>query len=379
MSNIPKLRFSEFSDAWELNRLDNYCNKIASGKSKKNDNGEYFLYGSTGIIGRTNEYSNNGNYILIARVGANAGLTNRVSGKFGVTDNTLVLKMDNNTDINFILLLLHKYNLNRLIFGSGQPLITGGQLKSLKLNFPSKKEQEKIASFLSKVDTKIELLNNKGQSLLKYKKALIKKIFTQEIKFKKDDGSQYLDWEEKKLGAISDVRDGTHDSPKYHDSGYPLITSKNLLTTGMINFNNVNLILEEDYININKRSNVDIGDILFGMIGTIGNPVIVRNKGFAIKNVALIKENVNLLNIFLIQYLKSFFIKKQFYEQNTGGTQKFIALGVVRSLIVKLPCIEEQTKIANFLSSIDKKIEEAQKQIKDTKEFKKALLQQMFV
>ncbi len=107
--------------------------------------------------------------------------------------------------------------------------------------------------------------------------------------------------------------------------------------------------------------------------------MIICLNGFAIKNVALIKEKDLLQNYFLIQYLKSSLIEKQFYQQNTGGTQKFIALGVIRNLVIKTPSRKEQTKIANFLSSIDSKIEHVQKQLDSTKEFKKALLQQMFV
>lgn len=95
-------------------------------------------------------------------------------------------------------------------------------------------------------------------------------------------------WEEKKLGEVSDVRDGTHDSPKYHKNGYPFITSKNLRSDGTIDLENVSLISAEDFKKVNKRSKVDQGDILFGMIGTIGNPAIVKDCNFAIKNVALI-------------------------------------------------------------------------------------------
>ena len=106
---------------------------------------------------------------------------------------------------------------------------------------------------------------------------------------------------------------------------------------------------------------------------------MVQEDRFAIKNVALIKQQQELKNSFLIQYLKSIHIQKQFHQQNTGGTQKFIALGVIRDLSIYLPCLEEQTKIANFLSSVDTKIEHIQKQLDSTKKFKKALLQQMFV
>src|SRR5690606_9492420 len=93
-------------------------------------------------------------------------------------------------------------------------------------------------------------------------------------------------WDIKIMSEVYDVRDGTHDSPKYQDEGYPLITSKNL-KDGIITFDKIKYISEEDYISINKRSKVDIGDVLFAMIGTIGNPtVITEEPNYAIKNVA---------------------------------------------------------------------------------------------
>ena len=96
------------------------------------------------------------------------------------------------------------------------------------------------------------------------------------------------DWEERKLGEFSDVRDGTHASPKYVSQGHPMVTSKNLTHSGL-DMTDVSFLTDKDFNEINKRSKVSIGDILFGMIGTIGNPVIVDRDDFAIKNMALIK------------------------------------------------------------------------------------------
>ncbi|MCE7897776.1 MAG: hypothetical protein DPW11_00200 [bacterium] len=185
-------------------------------------------------------------------------------------------------------------------------------------------------------------------------------------------------WTEKKLGTLSDVRDGTHDSPKYHNKGYPLITSRNLKTDGSIDFDNVNLIALEDFMKINKRSKVDIGDILFGMIGTIGNPVLIRHDNFAIKNVALIKEKQDLINKYLFQYLKSSYIDKKFYQKNAGGTQKFIALGLIRDLGIPTPSLPEQQKIADFLSSIDSWLDNLRAQKSFLESYKKSIMQKIF-
>mgnify|MGYP002076413387 CR=1 FL=1 len=196
------------------------------------------------------------------------------------------------------------------------------------------------------------------------------------VRFKEFEGDG--EWVEEILGEICDVRDGTHDSPKYASKGYPMITSKNLLINGMIDFDNVSYLSEDDYNQINKRSKVDIDDILFGMIGTIGNPVIVKNDGFAIKNVALIKSIGKLNQEFLLHQLKSNYILSQFEKVNAGGILKFIALGVIRNLTVIVPSLKEQQKIATCLSSLDALITAQAEKIDQLKLHKKGLMQGLF-
>ena len=175
-----QLRFNDdvndFED-WEEKRLGEVCKSIKSGKSKSSEKGTFPLYGSTGIIGKCEYFSHYGFYILIARVGANAGTINVIDDKFGVSDNTLVLVCNEDTDIKFIYYFLDFYNLNRLIFGSGQPLITGGQLRSLKLKIPHQKEQQKIATFLSAIDKKIEAIAKQIHNTQQFKKGLLQQLF----------------------------------------------------------------------------------------------------------------------------------------------------------------------------------------------------------
>ena len=178
------------------------------------------------------------------------------------------------------------------------------------------------------------------------------------------------EWNEYVLQNESDVRDGTHDSPKYVDSGYPLITSKNLTDMGTLDFSNVSYLKQEDFDKINQRSKVDIGDILFGMIGTIGKPVKIDRDDFAIKNVALIKEKGLIKNDYLIHYLHSPNINKQFASNQDGGTQKFIALDKIRKLKINMPSRNEQIKIVSLFDLLDKKIELQTKKIEDLKLFK---------
>ncbi len=155
-------------------------------------------------------------------------------------------------------------------------------------------------------------------------------------------------WERFKLNEVCDVRDGTHDSPKYISKGYPLITSKNI-KNGTIDFDNVNYIGECDYKDIAKRSKVDVGDIIMPMIGTIGNPVIVdTDKLFAIKNVALIKfNNSKVLNRYIQLILMSNDFTQYVNRTKRGNTQKFISLSDIREYEVPIPSLEIQQQIVD--------------------------------
>ena len=142
----------------------------------------------------------------------------------------------------------------------------------------------------------------------------------------------------------------------------------------------VSFLTDEDFNEINKRSKVSIGDILFGMIGTIGNPVIVDRDDFAIKNVALIKEKTSnpITNKWLLQYLKSPSFNRFIQKENAGGTQKFIALGLIRDMKLRVPEFDEQQKIGAFFKKIDDTIALHQRKLDLLKEQKKGYLQKMF-
>ncbi len=175
------------------------------------------------------------------------------------------------------------------------------------------------------------------------------------------------DFEFVKLSEICDVRDGTHDSPKYIENGYPLITSRNI-KAGYIDFTNVNYISREDFDKINKRSIVDDGDIIMPMIGTIGNPIVVKKeKEFAIKNVALIKFNklskVN--NHYLKAVLGSDYFSENYKNFSSGSTQKFISLTFIRNLLIPLPPLSIQEEIVAEIDGYQKEIEVLKRKIED--------------
>ena len=165
---------------------------------------------------------------------------------------------------------------------------------------------------------------------------------------------------------VVNVRDGTHDTPKYISEGYPLITSKNLKNNN-IDFDKVNYISKEDYEKINLRSKVDIGDVLFSMIGTIGNPVLIKGQtNYAIKNVALFKD-INLINMtFFRFYLETKFVIDKMKKEAKGSTQKFVSLKYLRNFPICYPSLEEQQRIVNRIESLFTKLDRAKELIENT-------------
>ena len=177
------------------------------------------------------------------------------------------------------------------------------------------------------------------------------KCIEDEIPFELPEG-----WAWSRLNTVVDVRDGTHDTPAYVENGVPLITSKNLKEGG-IDYTNVKYISEDDAIRINERSGVNIGDILFAMIGTIGNPsMVTEDILISIKNVALFKFTFsdNLSNHFIIDYLD--YAQEDMKRKPSGGLQPFVSLNFLRSYLVPIPPVEEQCRIVDVVDKAIHKI-----------------------
>ncbi|MEH7249506.1 restriction endonuclease subunit S [Neobacillus niacini] len=184
-------------------------------------------------------------------------------------------------------------------------------------------------------------------------------------------------WKWVRLSEIIDVRDGTHDTPKYVIEGVPLVTSKNL-KNGEIDFDNVKLISLEDSEKINQRSGVDDGDILFAMIGSIGNPVLVKkSRDFSIKNMALFKV-IN-RSLFKMEYLLYFLqLEQEFMKKKaTGAVQSFVSLSFLRSYLVPLPPTEEQKRIVAKIEELLPYVEKYDKAYSEVEELNKKFPEDM--
>ena len=215
--------------------------------------------------------------------------------------------------------------------------------------YPPIEKQAEIADHLRRITS---LIDRQTEQLLLLDQ-LVKSRF---IELFGDIVLNPFGWEKDYLGVVCDVRDGTHDSPHYHSTGFPLVTSKNV-TGGEIDLTDCSLISEADFNKINERSKVNMGDIIMPMIGTVGKPVIVNvEPNFAIKNVSLIKfkDDSRVLNTFVRSLLQSDYFDDAVLSKVRGGTQKFISLGDIRKLAVIVPPMELQEQFATFVKQTDK-------------------------
>jgi type I restriction enzyme S subunit len=168
----------EFPEDWAIGVLGAAATFIGSGNTNTKGVGGFPLYGSTGQIGTCNEPEYEGDSILVARVGANAGRLYFVNGLYGVSDNTIIVKLDRASYIEFYKYQLIKMNLNTLVFGSGQPLITGSQLKAILLPVPTLEEQVLIAGVLSDMDRDIERVNERLNKTKYLKHGMMQELLT---------------------------------------------------------------------------------------------------------------------------------------------------------------------------------------------------------
>jgi len=255
--------------------------------------------------------------------------------------------------------------------------INNSDLKKFRTVFPLEPEQQKIASFLSSVDKKIELLTKKYELLEKYKKGLMQKIFSQEIRFKQDDGSDFPDWEESFLEKKIFLQSGFPFKSKYFNG-----SDKKVLRIGDIKKNIRCELFKgiftneacEDKYKVNENDFViALSGATFGKIGKVKD----QEEYFINQRVAAVRTKENLE--FFFQLFDSELFKKYLLSVPSIGAQSNISNGDIYKFSSFFPTVKEQQKIASFLSALDKKIDLVKQQIEKTQTFKKGLLQQMFI
>ena len=343
------MRFSEFSGEWENTELQYIAPNICSGKDKPTSNGTVALYGSTGIIGMTRLASYNEEIVLVARVGANAGQLQITTIPCGVTDNTLII---NAKEWNrYIYYYLQHYNLNRLVFGSGQPLITGSMLKKLKIIYGEESERNKIVNLLCLLDERIATQNKIIEDLKKLKSAISERLF------KSVKGSTVL------LSDLCDIVKGKQiNGENLSDSGNYYVMNGGTEPSGY--YDNYNV--EASTISISEGGN-SCGYVQFNT-----SPFWSGGHCYSIQNIA---DKVD--NMYLYHYLKS--NEDAIMKLRIGSGLPNIQKKDLAMFKIIVPKIEWQIKISTFLSSLERKAEIEERIQNVMQKQKLYLLQQMFI
>lgn len=352
---------------WTYKKLEDVC-QIDYGTRvvQKRDGGSlYPVYGGGDATFRMDTY-NRENCLVVARFAMSPKCTRRVNGKFFLNDSGLTLSAKEGLMQSY--LDWHIIALNDIIYntakGAAQKNLDMKTFKCLQISCPDSLSEQQ--SIVRELDLLNDLIAKKRAQVAEYdqlQQSLFYTMFGDPVTNEKG-------WEKVQLSDVCDVRDGTHDSPTYlQDSNYVLITSKNI-KNGEIDFKaSINYISKEDYDAINKRSRVDVGDIIMPMIGTIGNPIIVKASSikYCIKNVALIKfaEADRVVNMYIKNVIDNPSYMCYLLGLNKGGTQKFVALGSIRKLSLPLPPLSLQQEFAKKVEAIEALKEKVNASIKE--------------
>lgn len=406
--NKPKLRFPEFEGEWEIKKLAEVAEKrIVKNKDNKIKN----VFTNSAVQGIVNQrdffekdIANQNNllgyyivehndFVYNPRISTYApvGPISRNKLQSGIMSPLYSVFRFNIGNIDFVEHFfsttkwhIHMGNIANYGARDDRMSFSVGDFYKMPIPLPNLEEQTKIASFLTAVDDKLQALKKKKTLLAQYKKGVMQKIFSQELRFKDDNGNEHPDWEERKLGeiAISHYQGINTASEKtnYYSNGYPILQAKHI-TSETITYYDAKYVSVEDFEKHKEKYNPKINEILISNIGTLGKIVLIEQdvKFLIAWNIFKVKLKENLSNPKYITYvLKNVASKGYFEEVQSGNATKFVNKTEMLGIPIFLPTIPEQTKIANFLSAIDDKTQAVEVQIEKMEVWKKGLLQQMF-
>lgn len=403
----PKLRFkaddgSQFPD-WEEKTLGDIgtakmCKRVLKEQTSEKGDVPFYKIGTFGgtpdaFISRElyeelkakYSFPRKGNILLSAA--GTIGRTVVYDGQDAFFQDSNIVWLDNDDSVldGFLLQFYNKTSWDNLEGGTIKRLYNGLFLSKV-IHVPSLPEQQKIAEFLSTIDTVIAKQKETVFAWEERKKGVMQKLFSQEVRFKADDGSDFPEWEEKKLSEIASIhaRIGWQNLRKDEfltDGNYLLITGTDFCN-GRVNFSTCYYVDRERYEQ-DKNIQVENGTILVTKDGTLGKVALVENLNmpatlnagvFAIKVI-----HADTISKFLYHWLAAPMLLEYASKKSTGGTIKHLNQGILVDFPVGVPCLAEQQKIADCLSSLDEVIEKQKATLAAWEELKKGLLQQMFV
>ncbi len=389
----PELRFSEFKDMWEEKRLEEVA-KITMGQSPDSTSynnlhiGLPLIQGNADILNRVSiprQWTSKPTKIcelsdILLTVRAPVGAVGKSQHKACIGRGISAIRNKETSNLEFLFQLLLWYEPYWMKLGQGSTFaaISGKDIKNISFFFPSLPEQTKIAAFLSKVDEKIEKQQSLIEQLEQLKKGYMQRLFSQEIRFAKDDGSLYPDWTKRKLSEVGTFISGVGfpNSEQGGSDGIPFLKVSDMNSP----LNKKRITAANNYVNQEQISRLKYKPIMKDSIifAKVGAAVFLERKRVA-SNFLIDNNMMSYTPNGYIGFFKYFFdtVRLSKYAQ-TGALPSYNA-GDLKTIKINLPTLPEQTKIACFLSSLDKKIETAQQQLEASQTLKKALLQKMFV
>lgn len=401
---IPQVRFPEFNGEWEEKKLENNIKTIDSGWSPQCEDysskiDEWGVLKTTSVVWEGfNENENKklpeklkpkanievlANDILITRAGptSRVGVTvhvDKVRSKLMLSDKIIRVRTNDKNSSKFISIILSNDKSKKQILSKSSGLATSQTnisqniLLNVIMTIPSLPEQTKIANFLTAVDEKLTALNQKKTLLEQYKKGVMQQIFAQELRFKDDHGNDYADWEEKKLGEVCKINPKSNSLP----SSFIYIDLESVVT---------GQLLKETTIQLTEAPSraqrlLTNEDILFQMVRPYQkNNLLFNRNGEYVASTGYAQLRAKESPMFLYQLIHTTDFVFKVIDRCTGTSYPAINSTDLANILVEIPKSQEQTKIANFLSAIDVKINHCQEQIDQTTIWKKGLMQQMFV
>lgn len=405
-TNTPQIRFPEFSGEWEKKRLGDIAiflkgKGIPKADISENGKTECIRYGELythysevidEVISKTDVSIDNlvfskANDVIVPASGetqidiATASCVLRAGVALG-GDLNIIRSEINGIYLSYYLNNAKKKSIARLSQGISVVHLYPSQLKTLSLNLPSLPEQEKIASFLTAVDERIELLQKKKEKLEEYKKGVMQKLFSQEIRFKDENGNDYPEWEVGKINTIFELQDGYPFSSKDFTSD----TKDFKQIIRITDINNKNKNSDKMYLIPERESDLDLessqvnkGDLLLSLTGAAGFNFFIWNGDKSYINQRTVKLSPKSEENSKLVYLMEELIHSELNRKYGTGQNNNLSKKDLNNITFKYPNSIEQDKIASFLTSLDDKIDIISKEIEQSNYYKKGLLQKMFV
>ena len=372
---FPKLRFKNAEGAeftsWVTSFIGDECKITTGNKDTQNkiDGGKYPFFVRSQTVERINTYSKDCEAVLTSGDGVGVGKNyHYINGKFDFHQRVYCLYDFSNQLLGkYLYIYFSNYffdRVKRLSAKNSVDSVRMDMISKMEIKLPSLVEQTKIASFLSNVDEKISQLTQKHALLSQYKQGMMQKLFSQQIRFKADDGSEFGEWVEWKFASCIDIFDNLRKpvSASERKVGFTPYYGANGIQSYIDGYTHEGefILIAEDGAN----------DLINYPVQYVNGKIWVNNHAHVVSGKQHIVDN---------KFLKYRLGSIDFTKYLVGGGRAKLNAGAMKEIAFLLPCLEEQTKIANFLSEIDQKIEVVAQQIEQAKQWKKGLLQQMFV